>query len=129
MKKEINNIFTEIPKTLLLMISKIMVDGKEYANIKEWSKEIKIGENIITINPVSTHQIKIIVKDSALQDTPFFQYHKINNNNIPIPFREMYGVKIDEREKSVRMDLWNKEHTIHWCGWLLKNWIIKEEVL
>ena len=124
--KKIDDTFNEIPKTLLLMVSKILVEGKEYANIKEWSKNIKEGDNVITINPIITKVMKIVVKDSALQDTPFFQYHKINNNNIPIPFTEMYGIKIDEKEKSVKMDLWDKGHKIHWVGWLVKSWILEE---
>ena len=130
MKKEINNIFTEIPKTLLLMVSKVSTnDGKEYNNIKEWSKNIKPGENIITINPVTSKKYRIVVKPSALHDSPFFQYHRINNNNNPIPLTEMYGTYIDDRDKSVKMDLWSKDHKIHWVGWLVKSWIIEKELI
>ena len=125
MKEEI--IFTKIPKTLLNLYSKIMVDNVIYKNLKEWSPQAKIGENILIINPIQEKKLRIIVKESALHDTPFFQYHKMKNNNIPIPLTEMEGIKLEETEKSVKMDLWDKEHKIHWVGWLVKSWIIEQE--
>lgn len=129
MKKEIDNTFNELPKTLLLMVSKVNSNGKEYQSISEWSKDIKEGENILVINPCKVKKYRIVVKESALHDTPFFQYHRINNNNKPIPLTEMYGIQVSERDKSIKMDLWNKEHTIHWVGWLVRSWIVEREEL
>lgn len=129
MKHEINNIFTEIPKTLLLMVSKILVDGQEYSNIKEWAKDLKPGDYTLIINPLPSKIVRIKVKSNALHDSPFFQFHKQHNNNIPIPLTEMYGIKVDEKDKTVKMDLWDKEHKIHWVGWLLKSWILEESKL
>ena len=126
MKKQIDNTFTEIPKILLNLISKVIVNDKEYNSIKEWSIHARKGENILLLSPTFNTKLKIIVKESALHDSPFFQFHKQHNNNVPIPLTEMYGIKIDERDKTVKMDLWDKEHKIHWVGWLVKSWILEE---
>lgn len=125
MKKEIDNTFTELPKFLFTFVAPIIANGKKYNNIKEWDKDKMIGENIIIINPASVEKFKVIVKDSALQKNPFFPYHDNLNNGIPVPKTEMYGEKIQETDKSVKMDLWDKNHKIHWIGWILKSWIIR----
>ena len=129
MKKEIDNTFIELPRFLSTMIAPIQVKGKFYSSIKEWDKDKVEGENIIIINPIKSDYYKIIVKESALQDTPFFQYHKLRNNNNPIPMTEMYGVKLEETEKSVKMKLESKDKKTHWTGWLVKNWIVHQEKL
>lgn len=124
MKKQIDNTFTEIPKTLLNLVSCIMVNGKKYNNIKEWSSNIEEGDNVIILNLPKENVKKIVVKESALQDTPFFKFNEIYNNNKPIPMREMYGLILENREKMIKMDLWDKDHKIHWVGWLLRSWLI-----
>lgn len=60
MKNQIDNTFTELPKTLLNLISKIKVEDKEYNNIKEWYNSLpkKEGNFIIVLNP-STKNIKV----------------------------------------------------------------------
>ena len=40
----------------------------------------------------------------------------------------MYGIKIEEKDKMVKMDLWDKDHKIHWVGWLLKNWFLEGKI-
>lgn len=125
MKKQINNIFTDIPKTLLNLISSVMVDGIVYKNLKDWCANIVEGENIIIINPISSTNRKVIVKEVALHDTPYFKFNELYNNNNPIPMVEMYGVLLEEKDKTVKMDLWDKEHKVHWSGWLLKSWILE----
>lgn len=125
MKKQINNIFTDIPKTLLNLISSVMVDGIVYKNLKDWCANIVEGENIIIINPISSTNRKVIVKEVALHDTPYFKFNELYNNNNPIPMVEMYGVLLEEKDKTVKMDLWDKEHKVHWSGWLLRSWILE----
>ena len=125
MKKQVDNTFTEIPKTLLNLISSVMVDGVLYKNISEWVSNIKDGENVLIINPIKQDSHKVIVKDLALHDTPFFKFNEIYNNNNPIPMVEMFGVTLEEKEKMIKMDLWDKDHKIHWVGWLLKSWILE----
>ena len=126
MKRDIDNTFIELPKIFSTMIGKVVVDGKSYKNIVEWynSLPIKEGEFIVTFNLKDTLETKIVVKDLALSDTPFFKFNALYNNGNPIPKVEMYGIKIDEKDKMVKMDLWDKEHKIHWVGWLLKSWIL-----
>lgn len=124
MKKQIDNTFTEIPKTLLNLVSCIMVNGKKYNNIKEWSPNIEEGDNVIILNLPKENVKKVVVKESALQDTPFFKFNEIYNNNKPIPMTEMYGLALENREKMIKMDLWDKDHKIHWVGWLLRSWLI-----
>lgn len=125
MKKQVDNTFTEIPKTLLNLISNVMVDGVLYKNISEWLSNIKEGENVLIINPIKQDAHKVVVKESALHDTPFFKFNSIYNAGNPIPKTEMYGIKIEEKDKMVKMDLWDKDHKIHWVGWLLKSWILE----
>ena len=125
MKKQINNIFTDIPKTLLNLISSVMVNGVVYKNLKDWCANIVEGENIIIINPISSTNRKVIVKEVALHDTPYFKFNELYNNNNPIPMVEMYGVLLEEKDKTVKMDLWDKEHKVHWSGWLLRSWILE----
>jgi len=125
MKKQINNIFTDIPKTLLNLISSVMVNGVVYKNLKDWCANIVEGENIIIINPLSSTNRKVIVKEVALHDTPYFKFNELYNNNNPIPMVEMYGVLLEEKDKTVKMDLWDKEHKVHWSGWLLRSWILE----
>lgn len=125
MKKQINNIFTDIPKTLLNLISSVMVNGIVYKNLKDWCANIVEGENIIIINPISSTNRKVIVKEVALHDTPYFKFNELYNNNNPIPMVEMYGVLLEEKDKTVKMDLWDKEHKVHWSGWLLRSWILE----
>ena len=125
MKKQINNIFTDIPKTLLNLISSVMVNGVVYKNLKDWCANIVEGENIIIINPLSSINRKVIVKEVALHDTPYFKFNELYNNNNPIPMVEMYGVLLEEKDKTVKMDLWDKEHKVHWSGWLLRSWILE----
>lgn len=125
MKIQIYNTFTEIPKTLLNLISSVRVDGVLYKNISEWVSNIKEGENVLIINPIKQDTHKVVVKESALHDTPFFKFNSIYNANNPIPKTEMYGIKIEEKDKMVKMDLWDKDHKIHWVGWLLKSWILE----
>lgn len=125
MKKQIDNTFTEIPKTLLNLISNVMVDGVLYKNITEWSPYIKEGENILILNPIKSEEIKVVVKDAALHDTPFFKFNEIHNENRPIPMKEMYGHVVEENSRMIKMDLWDKDHKIHWNGWLLRNWILE----
>lgn len=119
--------FNTLPPFLLTMVSKIRVNNKDYSNIKEWAPNIEYGENIVIINPVQYDIVKIVVKDSATHDSPFFPFNKLHNNNKPIPLTTMYGKTIEEDDKMIKMDLWDKEHKVHWIGWLLKSWIIKQE--
>ena len=60
MKKQIDNTFTELPKTLLNLVSKIKVDDKEYNNIKEWYNSLskKEGNFVVVLNP-SIKKIKV----------------------------------------------------------------------
>ena len=61
--------------------------------------EIKIsseGEFII-INPLSSTNRKVVVKEVALHDTPYFKFNELYNNNNPIPMVEMYGVLLEEK--------------------------------
>lgn len=125
MKKQIDNTFIEIPKTLLNLISSVMVDGVFYKNISEWVSNIKEGENVLIINPIKQDSHKVVVKESALHDTPFFKFNSIYNAGNPIPKTEMYGIKIEEKDKMVKMDLWDKDHKIHWVGWILRSWILE----
>lgn len=125
MKKQLNNIFNDIPKTLLNLISSVMVNGVVYKNLKDWCANIVEGENIIIINPLSSTNRKVIVKEVALHDTPYFKFNELYNNNNPIPMVEMYGVLLEEKDKTVKMDLWDKEHKVHWSGWLLRSWILE----
>ena len=119
--------YTELPKVLLMLISKVAANGKIYSNIAEWYNSLpeKNGGFSIIINPESTKVIKIKVKDKALSDTPYFKFNELFNNGVPIPMTEMEGIQIEEKEKMVKMDLWDKEHKIHWIGWLLKSWILE----
>ena len=119
--------FNTLPPFLLTMVSKIRVNNKDYSSIKEWAPKIEYGENIIIINPIKYDFVKITVKESARHDSPFFQFNKLHNNNKPIPLTIMYGIPIEEDNKMIKMDLWDKEHKVHWIGWLLKSWIIKQE--
>lgn len=125
MKKQIDNTFTEIPKVLYNLVSSILFNDVLYNNLKDCSKYIKDGENVLIINPVKQVNKKVVVKESALQDTPFFKFNELHNNNNPIPMTEMFGVVLEEKEKMIKMDLWDKEHKIHWIGWLLRSWIIQ----
>lgn len=127
MKKQIDNTFTEMPKFLKTFIAPIMADGICYDNIESWwSNSKQIGENIIILNPSEQSKSKkVIVSENALHDTEFFKFHKIHNGNVPIPMTEMYGVKVEERPNSVKMDLWDEHKRVHWIGWLLKSWILE----
>ena len=124
---KVDNTFTELTKILTTMVSKVVVDGKEYKNITEWynSLDKKEGEYTILFNSSTSDFKKVIVKEQALSDTPFFKFNQIYNSNHPIPKTEMYGIKIEEKDKMVKMDLWDKDHKIHWVGWLLKSWILE----
>lgn len=119
--------FTELPKVFSTMVSRVIVDGKEYKNITEWYNALdkKEGEYLILLNAKISDSKKVVVKEQALSDTPFFKFNSIYNNGNPIPKTEMYGMKIDERDKMVKMDLWDKDHKIHWVGWLLKSWFVE----
>lgn len=130
MKNEIDNKFTELPKIFSMLIEKVVADNKEYSNINEWFNSLpkKEGNFTVILNPVKTEVTKIIVKEQALSDTPFFKFNKFYNNDKPIPMTEMYGIKIEEKDKMVKMDLWDKDHKIHWVGWLLKNWFLEGKI-
>lgn len=126
MKKEIDNTFTELPKILKTMIGSVVVDGNEYKNISEWYEQIKpqVGNYSIIFNAEKNISKKVTVKEQALSDTPFFKFNELYNKNNPIPKTEMYGFVLEEDLKMCKMDLWDKEHKIHWVGWLLKSWIL-----
>lgn len=127
MSEQVDDTFTELPKLFTTMIGKVVEDGKEYKNIVEWYNSLpeKDGEHIVLLNIRNTDSVKVVVKEQALSDTPFFKFNAIYNSGNPIPKTEMYGMKIDERDKMVKMDLWDKEQKIHWVGWLLKSWILE----
>lgn len=127
MKNKPDKYFCEIPKILLNLISGVMVDGVLYKNIGEWAPNIKEGENVLTINPIKSNSKKIVVKQCALKDTPYFKFNELFNQSRPIPMTEMYGVTIEDSDKMVKMDLWDKNKRVHWIGWVLKNWIVSEE--
>lgn len=120
--------FTELPKSFKMLIEKVVVDGKEYKNIMEWYESLnnKEGEFTIFLNTKSSKFSKIVVKEQALKDTPFFKFNQFYNDNKPIPMTEMYGIKIEEKDNMIKMDLWDKDHKIHWVGWVLKNNIVQE---
>lgn len=124
MKKET---FTELPKVFKTMISKVIVDGKEYKNIVEWynSLDNKEGEFNVLFNSITSKLVKIQVSESALKDSPFFKFNEIYNNNKPIPMTIMQGIKLEEEDNKVKMDLWDSEHKINWVGWILKSWILR----
>lgn len=125
MKNKQDKYFCEIPKILLNLVSDVMVEGVLYKNIGEWVSNIKEGENVLTINQIKSNSKKIVVKQCALKDTPYFKFNEIYNNNNPIPMKEMFGVTLEEKEKMIKMDLWDKDHKIHWVGWLLRSWILE----
>ena len=66
--------FKELPKIFSMLIEKVVADNKEYSNINEWFNSLpkKEGNFTVILNPVKTEVTKIIVKEQALSDTPFF---------------------------------------------------------
>ena len=119
--------FTELPKVFKTMISKVVVDGKEYKNIEEWYDSLnnKEGHYKVIFNMPNSNLLKVIVKERALSDTPFFKFNEFYNHNKPIPKTEMYGVKVEEKYNMIKMDLWDKDHKMHWDGWILKSNIVE----
>ena len=78
--------FTELPKVFKTMISKVVVDGKEYKNIEEWYDSLnnKEGHYKVIFNMPNSNLLKVIVKERALSDTPFFKFNEFYNHNKPI---------------------------------------------
>ena len=127
MSNQVYDTFTELPKLFTTMIGKVVEDGKEYKNITEWYKSLqeKDGEHILLLNIRNTDSVKVVVKEQALSDTPFFKFNAIYNAGNPIPKTEMFGLKLEENDRMVKMDLWDKDHKVHWVGWLLKSWLVE----
>ena len=116
-----------LPKFFKTLTSRVQVNGVSYANVWEWFQTLtKDGNYVVVFNPYVSKTVKIVVKASAQQDTPFFHFNAIYNNGQGIPLTEMIGCRVDERENMVKMDLWNEEHTVHWIGWILKSKILQE---
>ena len=122
--------FSELPKIFTTMVGKVVVDGVEYKNILDWYNTLKDkeGDFEVMFNVKTTTSGKVVVKEQALSDTPFFKFNAIHNGGVPIPFTEMYGVKLEEMDRMIKMDLWDKDRKVHWVGWLLKSWILESQI-
>lgn len=123
--------FEHLPKCFKYLLSKVYYNGKIYNNITSWydSLDRKSGDFDLIINPIISKQIKITVSKGALEDSPFYPFNQIYNNNKPMPKETMLGNKIEDGGNMVKMDLWDENHKVHWIGWILKSKIIKEEEL
>lgn len=119
----------ELPKCFKYLLSKVRYENDIYSNIIDWynSLQNKNGQFTIILNPIESKQLRIEVSNTALSDSPFFKFNHIYNNDNPIPEKEMFGIKIEEKDNMIKMDLWNKSRTKHWVGWILKSKILKQE--
>lgn len=126
--------FESIPDILLSLNCPVSVNGKKYNTIRDWYTGQE-GEFIITFNAVTDSIVKSELKIGQIQITvkegmtklSGLGFHKVHNNNIPMPCNVMVGTVLSEDERKKKMDLWDKNHKIHWVGWVLKSMILKEE--
>lgn len=123
-----NKDFYEIPSILKSIINPIIVDGKRYSNLKEWSESsVPNGNYTIVFNcDYTPNLLKITVSDSMLKKSnDSFKFQSIYNNDIPMPLSVMYGNILEENDRMYKMTLWDKSKKINWKGWVLKG-LIKE---
>ena len=119
--------FDSIPDILLTLDCPVLVDGVYYNNIREWyhgqEGEFNIEYNVKSSKGV----IRITVKEGMTKLLPGFGFHSVHNNNTPMPMNVMEGKILEDNGRMKKMDLWDKNHTVHWIGWVLKSMIIQEE--